>query len=92
MKVQELKDKDRLLEFIEEISEDLRDSDEELVEVLEAVSTAVKTRKQSILSFYDTADVLEFLIEWSNRMEEEEPELSYDLKIVADEVKNNAGG
>lgn len=42
MKVQELKDKERLVEFIEEISE--------------------------------------------------EPELSYDLKIVADEVKNNAEG
>jgi len=92
MKVQELKDKERLVEFIEEISYDVRDSDDELVDILEAVLTMVKKNKSALLSLYDTADVLEFLIEWSNRMKEEELELSYDLKIVADEVKNNAEG
>ena len=88
MKVQELKDKDRLLEFIEEISDDLRDSDEELVEVLEAVSILVKKNKSALLSLYDTTEAVEFLIEWSQQMENDEPELSHDLGIVAKEVKN----
>lgn len=83
-----LKDKDRLLEFIEEISDDLRDSDDELVDVLEAFSVMVKKNKSALLSLYDTAETIDFLIEWSQRMENVEPELSHDLGIVAREVRN----
>lgn len=81
------KDKGRLLEFIEEISEDMRDSDAELVEVLEAVSTMVEKNKSSVPSLYDTEEVVEFLTDWSDRKREDEPLLSKDLSTLVDEVK-----
>lgn len=82
------KDEERLLEFIEEISEDLRDSDEYLVEVLEVVSTLVKKNKTITLSLYDTDEVVEFLTEWSNRMEEEDEDLADDLRDVVRVIKS----
>lgn len=81
-------DKERLLEFIKEISVDLRDSDEELVDVLEGVSMMVEQNKSSVLSLYDTDEVIEFLAEWSDRTKKDEPPLSKDLRTAIDVVKN----
>ena len=82
------KDEERLLEFIEEISEYYRDSDEALVEVLEAVSTLVTKNKTSTMSLYDTEEVIDCLTDWSNRMAEEDEDLADDLRDVVRVIKS----